>query len=491
MGDFGRTKRPDGANPQRAPADQDSSATDLRAAQLARLVQRRMREGGGRAQQEGFVRATTGPGQEVPYRAEMERAFGHDLSGVRAHVGQGAALDGMGAQAAAQGEKVAFASATPDREVVAHELTHVVQQRQSGGPAPVARSATASHVDDASEVEARSAARSVASGGSATVSAAPSAALHFDWRKDLKSLVSDEMGAVLIESALDGIPEAFLEEQLTQILGVVLKTTDPSDVTIGTKVRAEADKRLSQRGGGQSSSNTNAPPSSNTNAPPSSSSSEQPSSSNNSSQQPEPSSTSSPPSSGPGEGQKGGPKPPLRQVGPGNNYWILSDSDPNPLVVKDAQNDQRFYVVGRDESPMDYGYEHGYVEIEQCCGALAVYWAQNPSSEMSFASLSAAGQAEVITATIESGNKGIQAQESVAKRKLGLESFRPEDKVDSSKWNKPGKKFILFSFDHTLAAIVRSGNRVEVYDPNQSGTEFSTWENFLGELQVMYQSYLA
>jgi hypothetical protein len=82
-----------------------------------------------------FAAATSGPAAQVPFRADMERSFGEDFSSVRAHLGGGArpGLDALNANAAAQGETVAFGTASPDRALVAHELTHVVQQRRGGG----------------------------------------------------------------------------------------------------------------------------------------------------------------------------------------------------------------------------------------------------------------------------------------------------------------------------------------------------------------------
>ena len=71
-------------------------------------------------------------GGEVPYRTEMEHAFGQDFGSVRAKVGASAALDEIGAMGAARGEEIAFASPSPDRGVVAHELAHVVQRRRAG-----------------------------------------------------------------------------------------------------------------------------------------------------------------------------------------------------------------------------------------------------------------------------------------------------------------------------------------------------------------------
>lgn len=76
-----------------------------------------------------------GAGTEVPYRSEMEQSFGRDFSGVRAHTGSSAAgaNDKLGANAYAMGSQIAFKSASPSKDLVAHELTHVVQQEE-GGP---------------------------------------------------------------------------------------------------------------------------------------------------------------------------------------------------------------------------------------------------------------------------------------------------------------------------------------------------------------------
>src|SRR5688572_29740814 len=83
---------------------------------------------------EAFAQATDGASREVPHRSEMERAFGESFAGVRAYTGEGASagLDALGARAAAQGETVAFRDAEPSKELVAHELTHVVQGRRGG-----------------------------------------------------------------------------------------------------------------------------------------------------------------------------------------------------------------------------------------------------------------------------------------------------------------------------------------------------------------------
>ncbi|MFH1462776.1 MAG: DUF4157 domain-containing protein [Pseudomonadota bacterium] len=113
-----------------------------------------------RSPREGFERATSEGSRPIPFKTEMEASFSEDFSDVGAFMGQDAPLAGMGARAAAQGEDVAFASTSPDRETVAHELTHVVQSRRGGGQ----MASQVSGPSDASEVEAERAAADVMAG---------------------------------------------------------------------------------------------------------------------------------------------------------------------------------------------------------------------------------------------------------------------------------------------------------------------------------------
>lgn len=74
----------------------------------------------------------TGTPQKLPHLDKVQGAFeGHDLSNVKAYVGGPAAKASkeMGASAYATGDKVAFKE-QPDVKTVAHEATHVVQQRE-------------------------------------------------------------------------------------------------------------------------------------------------------------------------------------------------------------------------------------------------------------------------------------------------------------------------------------------------------------------------
>lgn len=112
---------------------------------------------------------SAGPGAVLPppQRAFFERAFGQDFSNVRLHTdpNAGAYTQALGAKAVTSREDIAFApgryapGSLPGRTLLAHELAHVVQQRQGGSA-------------DASEARAGAAANRVAAGG-----AAPAASL--------------------------------------------------------------------------------------------------------------------------------------------------------------------------------------------------------------------------------------------------------------------------------------------------------------------------
>ncbi len=117
--------------------------------------------GGGGAGVEAFTSATQGPASVVPFRAEMEQSFGQGFGNVKAHLGRGAEMESLGAEAAASGESVAFASASPSKALVAHELAHVVQARNGA-----AGSGSGIAPDNSkNEAEADAAASQAAAGG--------------------------------------------------------------------------------------------------------------------------------------------------------------------------------------------------------------------------------------------------------------------------------------------------------------------------------------
>jgi len=114
----------------------------------------------------------------IPHKAEMESAFGTSFDGVKATSGAASAKanEALGAKAFTAGDTVAFGSPSPSKELVAHELTHVVQQRAGGG-AGVQQKTTLGQSGDRFEQEADRTASTVAAGGkvdASTLSAAPS-----------------------------------------------------------------------------------------------------------------------------------------------------------------------------------------------------------------------------------------------------------------------------------------------------------------------------
>jgi hypothetical protein len=106
-----------------------------------------------------------GHGMDHATRGRMESAFGADFSAVRIHTD--ARADGLSqslsARAFATGRDVFFRSgeynpgSSSGRELLAHELTHVVQQTGDG----IQRKMTVSDPGDAHEVEADAMARAV------------------------------------------------------------------------------------------------------------------------------------------------------------------------------------------------------------------------------------------------------------------------------------------------------------------------------------------
>ncbi|MGW7378998.1 eCIS core domain-containing protein [Streptomyces sp. NPDC054794] len=113
------------------------------------------------------VLRTTGRPLDGPVRSEMEARLGADFSDVRLHTGPSAQASAaeIGARAYTSGNHVVIGSGGADRHTLAHELTHVIQQRQG----PVAGTdngagLSISHPSDHFERAAEENARRVLSG---------------------------------------------------------------------------------------------------------------------------------------------------------------------------------------------------------------------------------------------------------------------------------------------------------------------------------------
>ena len=154
----GPTTRSLGARPSRELPVGDPKAS----AAVERRVQAK-RDAGRAAERElfgwGQAPLPSGGGRplEGEVRAQMEHAFGVDLSAVRVHEGPDAAA--LGARAFARGTELHFApgqyqpDTTGGRELIGHELAHVVQQAEGrAGAAPQAKGGALD--DDALEREA-------------------------------------------------------------------------------------------------------------------------------------------------------------------------------------------------------------------------------------------------------------------------------------------------------------------------------------------------
>ncbi len=98
-------------------------------------------------------------------RAHMEQTFGADLGDVRIHTDQPAAElnRSVGARAFTVGSDIFFGagSAPSDRGLLAHEMTHVVQQRSGIARSTTGAALTVTAADDAHEREAEAVARAV------------------------------------------------------------------------------------------------------------------------------------------------------------------------------------------------------------------------------------------------------------------------------------------------------------------------------------------
>ncbi|WP_244188948.1 DUF4157 domain-containing protein [Streptomyces yokosukanensis] len=88
---------------------------------------------------------------EAPLRTEMEARLGADFSRVRLHTGAAArrSAQELGARAYTSGENVVIGSGGADKHTLAHELTHVIQQRQ--GPVAGTDSGDGLRVSDPSD----------------------------------------------------------------------------------------------------------------------------------------------------------------------------------------------------------------------------------------------------------------------------------------------------------------------------------------------------
>jgi hypothetical protein len=125
----------------------------------APVMQRKVAVGGGDANAHADA-ASLGSGAPLPdgVRGSMEHSFGADFSAVRVH--ESNAASAVGARAFARGDDLCFApgqfdpASTSGRELIGHELAHVVQQRDGRVSPATAQGDAGVVADPALEAEA-------------------------------------------------------------------------------------------------------------------------------------------------------------------------------------------------------------------------------------------------------------------------------------------------------------------------------------------------
>lgn len=111
---------------------------------------------------------TLGKGSKgkLPYREQLEATFGRDLGDIDVVEGEDATLEQMGAKAATVGGAIVLPS-SPSKELVAHEVTHALQDQEGSASSDPQRQV--SRPGDASEREADMAVEAVRAGQPADV----------------------------------------------------------------------------------------------------------------------------------------------------------------------------------------------------------------------------------------------------------------------------------------------------------------------------------
>jgi hypothetical protein len=183
------------------------------------------------------------PGQPLDPapRAFMERRIGYDLSVVRVHTGARAAAsaEALGASAYTFGSDIVFAagafspSTRGGQRLLAHELTHVAQQRGHRLALSAQSLESVSSPSDASEREADAAADAVVAGQQVTLSTIPAAGqVH----RDTKEYQTE--GSTLDTVEMGKWPgRSYWEQKIFEVLAVT--NVSPADTRL--KVAEERD----------------------------------------------------------------------------------------------------------------------------------------------------------------------------------------------------------------------------------------------------------
>jgi hypothetical protein len=175
------------------------------------------------------ARGISTPRSPLPYRSELETSLGRDLSGVQAHVGgagEAAARD-IGAEAYASGDHVVL-PAHASLHTVAHEVTHVLQQRggdvQLSGGVGAAGDRYETEADDVADAVVRGERVDVATGhggGLAAVQRRELGAAAADDARDLPAGFEELIGGTLAMTVAEG--DAAAARTRATLLGAQLR----------------------------------------------------------------------------------------------------------------------------------------------------------------------------------------------------------------------------------------------------------------------------
>lgn len=188
---------------------------------------------------------TGSPGRPLDgdLRQEMERKFGHSFSRVRVHVGResGDLVRAGGAKAFTLGHDIHFGegaylpASRAGRQLIAHELSHVVQQTGQAGPGgrPPAGVAQAKHlsIDEAiaafsNKVDTRAPGETEATVPSVVETG------QFYWTNQLEASIRASYQAILADASWDPSEKLALQTALDEVTSAILqRRRDTGDVT--------------------------------------------------------------------------------------------------------------------------------------------------------------------------------------------------------------------------------------------------------------------
>jgi hypothetical protein len=194
------------------------------------------------------VLQSSGQALDSETRAFMEPRFGHDFSQVQVHTDDQAAESAQAVNALAYtvGSDVVFGAGEYDpdsaegQELLAHELTHVVQQ-ESGevSPEPATKGLTVSEPGDPFEQEADQVAAQVMAGESAGIVGAADGLLQRQTPEEAQQAALD-LGRITAEEDVELLPPPTEETSWAAAIGMIAGARDGEEYPVEA-IAAEAE----------------------------------------------------------------------------------------------------------------------------------------------------------------------------------------------------------------------------------------------------------